>query len=237
MVDFRDEKLGLPSPSWNLWEDRRGIHTYTCSAVVAGLRAAAKFAHMFAEKSRARKYERVAREIVAAMREHLYSKGHDRFLRSLSFNGDEGFEIDPTIDASLFGLFYFDVFTPNDGMVEKTMSAVREKLWVNEKVGGVSRFEDDGYMRDSIEPTSNPWMICTLWLADYYIARAENLTELGKAKDILKWVTARSLDSGVLAEQIHPESGEPVSVSPLTWSHSTFVASVAHYKRRFRDLS
>ncbi len=45
MRAFRDEQTKLPLPSWNLWEDRRGIHTFTCSTVVGGLRAAAKFAH------------------------------------------------------------------------------------------------------------------------------------------------------------------------------------------------
>jgi hypothetical protein len=45
MVSFRHEATRLPAPSWNLWEDRRGIHTFTCSTVVGGLRAAANFAN------------------------------------------------------------------------------------------------------------------------------------------------------------------------------------------------
>jgi GH15 family glucan-1,4-alpha-glucosidase len=53
MVSFRHEATRLPAPSWNLWEDRRGIHTFTCSTVVSGLRAAAKFARLFAEHARA----------------------------------------------------------------------------------------------------------------------------------------------------------------------------------------
>ena len=49
MSAFIDPDLGLPKPSWNLWEDRRGVHTFTCAAVIAGLRAAANFAELFAE--------------------------------------------------------------------------------------------------------------------------------------------------------------------------------------------
>jgi GH15 family glucan-1,4-alpha-glucosidase len=33
MVKFRHAATGLPAPSWNLWEDRRGIHTFTCATV------------------------------------------------------------------------------------------------------------------------------------------------------------------------------------------------------------
>jgi hypothetical protein len=38
----------------------------------------------------------------------------------------------------------------------------------------------------------------------------------------------------VLSEQVHPYTGEPLSVSPLTWSHAAFVSAVQHYARRSR---
>ena len=40
----------------------------------------------------------------------------------------------------------------------------------------------------------------------------------------------------VLAEQVNPLTGEGVSVAPLTWSHSTFVATVVNYLRRLKEL-
>ena len=36
----------------------------------------------------------------------------------------------------------------------------------------------------------------------------------------------------VLAEQVHPYTGGPLSVSPLTWSHATLVSVVGNYVRR-----
>ena len=45
-----------------------------------------------------------------------------------------------------------------------------------------------------------------------------------------------SLPSGVLAEQVHPYPGEPLSVSPLTWSHATFVAAVLELLERRRTM-
>ena len=236
MLDFRDEDLKLPKPSWNLWEDRRGIHTFTCASVVGGLRAAAKFANLFAENKRAEKYETAADEIVEAMREHLYSAELGRFLRSLQFNGDDHFEADTGIDASLFALFYFGVFAPDDKMVLNTMQAVEKNLWIDTEIGGVARFNDDDYMRVSNDVTGNAWFICTLWLADYRIAVAKSRKDLKGVIEILEWTTERALPSGILAEQVNPLTGEPVSVSPLTWSHSTFVATVANYLRKLRQF-
>src|SRR5687767_4118416 len=70
MIGFWARELDLPKPSWNLWENQRGIHTFTCATVVAGLRAAAKFSRLFAEPDRADVYEATAAEMVEAMREH-----------------------------------------------------------------------------------------------------------------------------------------------------------------------
>ena len=237
MVNFRHDELDLPKPSWNLWEDRRGIHTFTVSTVIGGLRAAANFARLFGETERAETYENTAQEFVAGMNEHLYSAELGRFLRALEFNGDEHFTVDTTVGASVFALFYFGAFSPEDETVKQTMRAVEEKLWVNTKIGGVARFESDGYMRVTKDVTGNPWFICTLWLADYRIAVAKSRKDLKGALEILEWTCKRALPSGVLAEQVNPITGEPVSVSPLTWSHSTFVATVMNYLKKLSELS
>ncbi len=232
MVDFRDPETGLPMPSWNLWEDRRGVHTFTCATVVAGLRAAANFARLFGDADKADIYTTAATEMVAAMREHLYSEQLGRFLRSLQANGGDLLTPDATIDASLFAIFYFGCFDVDDPVVTGTMQAISTHLTNQTEFGGVARFNEDGYMRASDSVTGNSWFICTLWLAEYYIARAKSHEDLLPALDILNWVTERALPSGVLAEQIDPLTGKPASVSPLTWSHSTFVATVHSYLRK-----
>ncbi|MGI8469335.1 MAG: glycoside hydrolase family 15 protein [Pyrinomonadaceae bacterium] len=236
MKNFRHSS-GLPAPSWNLWEDRRGIHTFTCASVVGGLRAAAKFANLFGEAERAAGYETAADEITAAMRERLFSREHQRFLRSLQFQDDEHFESDATVDASLFGTFYFGAFDAKDEMVKQTMRTVEQKLWVATEIGGVMRFENDPYMRIAPNAPSNAWFICTLWLADYRIAVAERREDLRGALEILEWTVKRALPSGILAEQVHPIDGSPASVAPLTWSHSTFVATVMNYLQKERMLA
>ena len=236
MVEFRDDALKLPNASWNLWENQLGIHTFTCATVVAGLRAAAKFARLFAEPDRSDLYGTTANEMVEAMREHLYSEQTGRFLRGLHFHDDGRIEADTTIDSSLFGTFYFECFAADDEMVVNTMRAVEESLSVKTDVGGVARFENDDYVRVSEETTGNPWFICTIWLADYYLAAAKSKDELKKVLEILNWTVERALPSGVLAEQLNPLTGEHVSVSPLTWAHSSFVATVVNYLKKLRQF-
>jgi GH15 family glucan-1,4-alpha-glucosidase len=59
---------------------------------------------------------------------------------------------------------------------------------------------------------------------------------LKEAVKILEWVADHALPSGALAEQVHPYTNEPLSVSPLTWSHATFVTVVLEYLEKRRVL-
>jgi len=232
MVEFRDP-TGLPKPSWNLWENALGVHAFTCASVAAGLNAAANFADVFAEAERARRYREAADEIIGAIEKQLYSEELGRFLRGLRLDGGQ-LVPDATLDASLFGLFFFDCLPADDKRVVNTMKAIETQLASG---GGIGRFTNDDYMRAGSEVVGNPWFICTLWLAEYYIAIAKSPADLEKPLSILKWVTKAALPSGVLAEQIDPTTGEPLSVSPLTWSHSTFVAAVHSYLNKLKQLS
>ncbi|MBV9960301.1 MAG: glycoside hydrolase family 15 protein [Acidobacteria bacterium] len=239
MARFRDPRTGLPQPSWNLWEDRRGIHTFTCAAVFGGLQAAGKFARLFGDTEQAAVYEAAAAEVREAMRRLLYREELGRFARSISPRADGKFEVDATVDASLFGLFYFKAFAPDDLMVRGTMRAVEERLWAQTEIGGLARYEGDGYMRvtnDESKAVGNPWFICTLWLAEYRIASAQTLEELERSVELLEWTVSHALPSGVLAEQVDPLTGRPLSVSPLTWSHATVVSTIIAYLRKLEAL-
>ncbi len=232
MVGYREPTTGLPAPSYDLWEERRGVLTFTTAAVVAGLRAAAGFAGLFGDDDHAVRYTKAADEIRAAMDKHLYRTELGRFCRMVNVRGDGSLEVDPVVDASLFGLFAFGAYPADDPRVEATMAAVREKLTVRTDVGGIARYEGDYYHAvadDKTRVPGNPWFICTMWLALYAIERAKTPAELKDAREILEWVDSRKLPSGVLAEQVHPFSNAPMSVSPLTWSHATVIEVVRAY--------
>ena len=74
-------------------------------------------------------------------------------------------------------------------------------------------------------------------MADYYIASAESEADLKPALKIIEWVVERALPSGVLAEQLDPLTGAHVSVSPLTWSHSTFIATACKYLTKLAEVT
>ena len=238
MVLYRDEN-GLPRPSWDLWEERFGVHAFTCATVHAGLRAAARIAEFFGEKALGAKYQTAADQVKAGMSKYLYLEDEKRFARMITPDGNGGYTADRTIDASVYAVWYFSTFAPDDPMVVSTMKSVEDRLWVKTDVGGVARYENDYYhqvSQDLEKAPGNPWFICTLWLAQYRIASATTLEELETSLPILEWVASRTLPSGVLAEQINPYTDTPLSVSPLTWSHATVVASVIEYLKKLETL-
>lgn len=238
LAGYRDSRTGLPLDSYDLWEERRGIFTYTVCTVWAGLRAAARFAKLFGHRETSNRYRRIADEIREALLKYLYSPKHGRFLRGLYMDDRGALEPDPTIESSLSALFLFGVLPPDDPRVESTMRAIEKHLWVK-GIGGIARYQKDYYFykgRHFDEVPGNPWILCTLWLAEWYIARAKSVEDLAPAKKIMQWVTERALPSGVLSEQVHPETGGPESVAPLTWSHTTFILAVNHYLRKYHEV-
>jgi GH15 family glucan-1,4-alpha-glucosidase len=283
MVRFRDPDTKLPLPSYDLWEERWGVHAFTVATVYAGLQAAWQFAVCFGDTARANTYATATNEMRDAFCHYMWSEETGHFLRRLvpldhdrtalfmadvlagrnprsasddpytALNplsaeksrrpgkSDEPafpeikFERDEIIDSSMYAIWAFGLLDVADPRVEKTMDAIEKKLWVKTPVGGLARYEGDSYHRvtDDVKAVpGNPWFICTLWLADWYIARAETVEELQRALPIIEWVANHASPSGVLAEQVHPLTNAPLSVSPLTWSHATVVATLMSYLKK-----
>jgi GH15 family glucan-1,4-alpha-glucosidase/ferredoxin len=259
MARYRDPTSGLPMPSYDLWEERWGVHAFTVATVYGGLKAAHNFAVAFGDRERARRYKQAAEEVKAGAARHLWSDKLGRFARrivpkvcpSCDASGDVAsqygdalpppteYEIDDICDASLFSIFKFHLFEADDPRVIATMDAVKDKLWCKTEVGGLARYERDYYHRvseDFDNVPGNPWFICTLWLADYLITRARTPEELKLALPIFEWTADHALESGVLAEQVNPFTNAPMSVSPLTWSHATVVSTAVKYLEKLQTL-
>src|SRR2546429_9936823 len=147
---------------------------------------------------------------------------------------------DPTLDSSLCGLFLFGMVSARDPQMERTMQALEQTLWVRTEVGGMARYENDHYhqvTQDLSQAQGNPWFICTLWLAQYKIACASTIEELHEALPLLEWALKHALPSGVMAEQVNPFTTEPLSVSPLTWSHAELVLTVRWYIGKYHRFA
>lgn len=241
LVSFRDAKSGLPLPSYDLWEERFGILSWTVAATWGGLNAAAHFAAAFGELERANIYRRAAKEIKAGADEHLWLPDRNRFARMVNRIRDDNWEVDETVDASLVGLWQFGMYPADDPKIISTMQAIHDQLSVKTNVGGIARYTNDHYhqvSQDISNVPGNPWFICTLWLAEWYALTAKSTGDLKPALELLEWVAEHALASGVLAEQVDPYTEQPVSVSPLTWSHAAYVSTVLtylHCKRKLED--
>ncbi|HEX2949540.1 MAG TPA: glycoside hydrolase family 15 protein [Armatimonadota bacterium] len=238
MLTYRDAATGLPLPSWDLWEERRGVFAWTIGAVWAGLRAAANFAEAFGEDDLCAIYRQAALDIRTGTERYLWNQQDCTYLCSLTEPPTGGLITTGRAESSFVGLWYFGMFPANDPRVMATMRSIRERLWVKTAVGGIARYEGDLYQRvsdDVIRVPGNPWFICTLWFAQWYIAISQNTGDLAMADELMHWAATRALPSGVMAEQVNPYTDEPVSVSPLTWSHATMVLAIHEYLAKLHN--
>lgn len=238
LCDFIQAEYGLPKNSYDLWEEKFGISTYTASCVYGGLIAAAQFANMLGKDEPARTYSAVAQRMQSAIMEYLYDKKLGMFIKQIHASDTEDATYDKTIDlSSFFGPLYFGVVDVDDDRVTTAFRVIEEKLRVRSLSDGYVRYERDNYytMQDAGSP--NPWVITTLWVAQYLIMRAKKLKDLERPYEILEWTCAHATKGGVLAEQIHPHTGEHLSTAPLIWSHAEFVVTVDDYIKRHEELS
>ena len=226
-----DDDTGLPLPSYDLWEERWGVHTWTVAAVIAGLRAAARFAAAFGESQPNARFDRIAHRMQKALVEHLWSEADGRFARG-AVPSPDGYRLDTTVDASLCGLTLFGTLDPCDVRLQATLDAVRRHLAVQTAVGGIARYAGDSWHRvvaDTQRVPGNPWYITSLWLMRCEIAQARTVEELEHSLRWMRWVLKWCPPSGILAEQLHPETGQPLGVAPLSWSHAEVVSAMTEY--------
>jgi GH15 family glucan-1,4-alpha-glucosidase len=228
MLIYRDPESGLPRPSYDLWEEKYGVFLFTCSTIFAALSAAAELADQLGDTDSAQEYRDGAAEIRAGVEKHFYDAGLDRLVFMLHVKPDGTYVRDPILDSSQAAVFVYGLLPANDERVAKTMRAMGAQLGNALPIGGIARHGDDYYHHISGnygEYQGNTWFVSTLWYTDW-------LTAVGRrdeARRFLEWCAERAMASGVLAEQIHPHTGAPLSVAPLTWSHAAFVASVERY--------
>ena len=239
MLEYRDHN-GLPHASWDLWEERRGVHTFTVAATIGALHAAADFAEDFGERDRAAAFREGAERMKGALRRHMWSDERRCFARMAVPLEDGSYRLDMTRDSANFALWAFGGFEADDPMIIDEMNGLRDRLWVKTNVGGCARYERDYYHQVESEKVEdvpgNPWVICTLWQAQWQIAKAKTIEELRTALPLLEWCVKRSLPSGVMAEQFDPYTAAPISVSPLTWSHATYVVACVQYLNKLDEL-
>jgi len=240
LLGFLDRETHLPKPSYDLWEERIGEHTYSAAAVYGGLVGAARLAELLDKRAEAGSWLEGAKAIKKAVEDILWCPGEWRFLRGVkkqiplveyrerqargekvtsSQNAKGYFNYwawqDDTVDASLLGLSVpFGLVESDDERMVITAKVIEERL--SSPVGGIKRYENDHYMG------GNPWLLTTMWLGIYY----NRIGQAQKAKELLLWAADKCTKLFLLPEQVDKNTGETAWVVPLTWSHAMFVLLV-----------
>jgi len=236
LLSFVDKETNLPKQSYDLWEEKLGVHTFTCATVYAAFQACAQFEDVFGTPDRKQLFLDTAKRLKEAIVATLYDDKLGYFIKRVYYEQGE-LKRDTIFDASsAYGVFQFGVLEPTDPKVVSSMQHFHDKINVETDVGGFARYEHDMYYRVVEDVPGNPWFIISLWLAEYYIACAKNEKDFQPARDIFEWVVSHALPTGVLSEQLHPHTGEPLSAAPLTWSHAGFVIAINKYLEKMDEL-
>ncbi|MBI5798769.1 MAG: glycoside hydrolase family 15 protein [Candidatus Yonathbacteria bacterium] len=237
MVKYRDHSTKLPKASYDLWEEKFGVHTFTCATVYGALTAASKFAKLLGKEKSEHIYTTAAFEIRQAMLTYLYDEERGIFVKMLNVADDGTITHDKTLDmSSVYGVFAFGILDIDDPRLARAIKQVEDCILVKTDVGGVARYEGDIYFRNTTGVPGNPWIITTLWLAQYYIARAKKESDFDLVHKWLAWITKYAGSSGMFSEQLHPYTGEQLSATPLTWSHSEYIMTIGKYLNRLEEL-
>jgi len=237
LVAYRDPHTGLPKESYDLWEERYGVFTYTAAVTYAALICAAKFAKLLGKTEAERKYEDAATEIKSATLKYLFSPDTGLFFKSLSGTETNHPVSDPTPDMSTaYAIFRFGLLEKDDPRLHPAFTGVVDQLTLPTSVGGLARYQGDMYFRSSDNIPGNPWVITSLWLAQYHLFRAKSEADLEPVKNWLEWTAKSALPTGILPEQLHSQTGSPLSATPLAWSHAEFVTTIIQYLEKLESL-
>lgn len=232
VIRYKDVHTDLPLPSYDLWEEKYGISTFTTSVVYGALMSAGHFAKTLGKEEDVQRFYSEAESFRKSMMLTLWNENEKSFFKLIDENGNK----EKTVDASgFYGVFRFGVVAPDDPRMKEAFSNLKAKLGKGIAIGGFARYESDAYNNVGGEATGNPWFVITLWLSQYKIAIARSISDLEEVASDIEWV-AKFSKSGMLPEQLNPYSGAGISATPLTWSHSEFVRSVIEYEKKLKFL-
>jgi GH15 family glucan-1,4-alpha-glucosidase len=223
MIDFLVQHVRtdvpLPKDSWDRWEERQGIHTWTVASVIAGLEAGEFFAHLHDDVTRAKACRDTAQRLREGLLTMLVKHDEGRFIRRLT----PELHPDMTVDAADLAPFLFGVLPPEHPIVRKTVEAIETHLATPD--GGIARYQGDYFHRKTEDCAGNPWTFCALWIASWHVTQGNT----ARADELIEWVVRHAVGAHMLGEQMHPHTGEPLAVCPLTWAHAQFIDTLFTY--------
>lgn len=222
VAEYIDPDTKLPRQSYDLWEENYMTTTYTTAVTYGGLLAASELAGAIGDEEHAVAWRLVADQMRESSHEHLYNQDRKAFRKGFRKNSDGSIEYDDTLDASaLYGAFMYGLFPIGSPELIDSIQTYTDTFRLDSSIG-LPRYEDDSYQRAVADSEGNPWFITTLWTAQYF----NEIGDTSRAQAIIGWVEKHMSQSGILSEQIHPQTGVQVSVAPLAWSHAEYISTL-----------
>ena len=132
-------------------------------------------------------------------------------------------QFDNSLDtSSLYGPMMFLPANVVGKELDATAKTIEDTLLDKTPIGGTPRYEHDKYFTINPAYQGNPWHVTTLWMAQYYIRKHQ----LDRAHHYIDWSISHALQSGMLSEQVNPDTGFVVGITPLVWSHAELVNTI-----------
>lgn len=218
MSEFMDDATTLPHASYDLWEEKFLTNTYTAAITYQALLVAADFADMFEYPDDAA-YWRQAAEKIFSSKDVFFDPERKVLRKGFLLQPDGSLQFDNTLDvSSMYGVMMYGLHKGAD-TINTTVAAIESILLNQNLSGGTPRYENDDYFATEHEYLGNPWIVTTLWMAQYYM----RIGKKDKGTEYLDWAMSKALQSGMLSEQINPKTSSITSVTPLIWSHAEFI--------------
>ncbi|MFZ4715058.1 MAG: glycoside hydrolase family 15 protein [Bacteriovoracaceae bacterium] len=223
--------------SFDLWEEVKGQHFYTLMAIRNALVVGAKLALQMNDKGAADFYTLEGLKVEEALK--AFTAGEFILTTLNRVEGanykDSNLDIAPVLavihgeETSLIPVTHKAV----QGTIDRLEKAFHNLYPINQrKLPGTlfGRYPEDQYYN------GNPWILCTLAVAETYYKKAQQLHNskfFDKGEELLKRLQYHATEDGNFSEQFHKNSGYMLGAVDLTWSHASFLTTV---KARNRAL-
>ena len=187
-------------PDAGLWElrNRKHVHTYSAAMCWAACDRLSRAASTLGLDDRSRHWLDRATVIRERVEEAAWRPDSKRM--SATFDGDD-------LDASLIQLLDLNFLRPNDERFEDTLAAVEQGLRRGSFMLRYATEDDFGLPQTAFN-------VCTFWLIEALKATGRD----ADARALFDEMLSRCTASGLLSEDIDPETGELWGNYPQTYS-------------------
>ena len=217
------ESLGLKAvqlaftPDAGIWEyrGRTHIHTYSAAMCWAGCSRLAAIASHLGLNDSAAKWTEAADNIQNTLLEKAWSEKRGSFTAAL--DGED-------VDASVLLLPEIGLVEPSDSRFTRTVAAVERELRRGQHMMRYANQDDFG-MPEAAFLTCRFWLIDAWWL----IGRRE------EARDLFVDSLRHRNRYGLLAEDIHPQTGQLWGNFPQTYSMAGLILTAMRLSRSWED--